>query len=277
MIAQSYVRGLRRRLAVAYNWVRSRAPQVCSVCSRQFESCQPLPDCHLKMLREAGWPYGFERFETLNIEEYMCPHCCAADRDRLCALYLNDYLTSQRRPLVIVDFAPTRPLSERIRRTIAIRGLGDSYRTADLYAEGVDDHVDITDLACYATGSVDLFLCSHVLEHVVDDRLAMRELQRILKPGGQGILLVPIVLGVEEVDEDPTVTDPTERWRRFGQNDHVRLYSRQEFLRRLHEAGFVVHELGIGHFGRRRFAEQAITKQSILYVAEKPYAACGCA
>src|SRR5271157_4940524 len=151
MIAQSYVRGLHRRLALAYDWVRSRSPHVCSVCSRQVETCLPLPDYHLKMLREAGWPYGFDRFETLNIQEYMCPHCCAADRDRLCALYLNEYLRSRRRPLVIVDFAPTRPLSAWFRRTIAVRGLGDSYRTADLYAEGVDDQVDITNLACYAS------------------------------------------------------------------------------------------------------------------------------
>ena len=174
---------------------------------------------------------------------------------------------------MVVDFAPSRPLSEWFRGTIAARGLGDHYRTADLYAEGVDDRVDITDLACYPTGSVDLFLCSHVLEHVVDDRLAMRELRRILKPGGQGILLVPIVLGLDEVDEDPAVTDPTERWRRFGQDDHVRLYSRREFRRRLRETGFAVRELGIGHFGRRQFAAQGITKQSILYVTEKRNAA----
>jgi len=242
---------------------------VCSVCGRAVDVFASLPESYFKTLQDAGWRYGFGRLEMLNIRRYICPHCGAADRDRLCALYLNDRLNSRKRPLAIVDFAPAKALSDFIRRTIASQGFGDNYRTADLYAEGVDDRVDITDLACYASDSVDLFLCSHVLEHVPDDRRAMRELHRILTPGGQGILLVPIVLGLEETDEDPEVTDPTERWRRFGQDDHVRLYAKRDFLKRLHETGFLVREWGIDQLGRWRFAEQAIAEQSVLYVVKK--------
>ena len=170
--------------------------------------------------------------------------------------------------MTIVQFAPAKTLTDYIRRAMTKRRLGDSYRTADLYAEGVDDRADIADLSCYATASVDLFLCSHVLEHVADDRRAMRELRRILRPGGRGMLLVPVVLGIQEIDEDPTLTDVRERWRRFAQDDHVRLYSKCGFVQRLQEAGFAVHQLGCAHFGQQRFAHYAIRQQSVLYVVE---------
>ncbi len=71
-----------------------------------------------------------------------------------------------------------------------------------------------------------------------EDRTAMRELCRVLRPGGTAILLVPMS-DRPTTDEDPSVTDPQERFRRFGQTDHVRLYGR-DYMDRLREAGFIV-------------------------------------
>ncbi len=124
-------------------------------------------------------------------------------------------------------------------------------------------------MGIYADGSIGFFICSHVLEHVADDRRALAELYRVLKPGRRGILVVPIVLTITEIDEDPTITDPAERWRRFGQDDHVRLYSKQGFLARVRDAGFVVHQLDRAFFGAETFARHGITQQSVLYVVEK--------
>jgi SAM-dependent methyltransferase len=169
----------------------------------------------------------------------------------------------------MVDFAPSAPLSDFIRREIARSGHNISYRTADAFAEGVDDKVDITELRSYQDGEFDFFICSHVLEHVRDDRKAIRELHRILRPGGKGILMVPIVLCVREIDEDPTVVDEGERWRRFGQFDHVRLYSKQGFIERVKAAGFLMHQLGQEFFGAKEFTRTGISAQSILYVVEK--------
>jgi predicted SAM-dependent methyltransferase len=144
-----------------------------------------------------------------------------------------------------------------------------SYVTADLFRQDVDDQVDIMDMNLYGDCSVDFFICSHVLEHVEDDRKAMRELYRVLKQGGQGILVVPIILTIDEIDEDPSVTDEAERWRRFGQFDHVRLYSKRGFLARVAEAGFTITELGLEHFGEETFREHAISNQSVLYIVKK--------
>jgi SAM-dependent methyltransferase len=78
-----------------------------------------------------------------------------------------------------------------------------------------------------------------VLEHVPDDRRAMRELHRILAPGGWAVLQTPVRSKLTRTDEDPSVTDPAERIRRFGQADHVRVYG-ADFEDRLRDAGFAV-------------------------------------
>jgi SAM-dependent methyltransferase len=169
----------------------------------------------------------------------------------------------------MVDFAPSEALSAFIRRLIKSSGKDVRYRTADLLAENVDDQVDIADLRSYENDQFDFFICSHVLEHVPDDRKALRELYRILKPGGRGILMVPIILSIDEIDEDPEVKDEGERWRRFGQFDHVRLYSKRGFLARVRHAGFAINELGKEFFDEELFRRTGISSQSVLYVVEK--------
>ncbi len=218
-----------------------------------------------------GYRYSVAEAETCNADKYSCPWCGAADRERLYALFLTDHLAGvgSRAETTIVDFAPSAPLSKFILRLTTGLPQKFCYRTADLFMEGVDDPIDIMDMPSYSDESVDFFICSHVLEHVDDDRRALRELYRILKVGGQGILMVPIVLTIEEIDEDPSVTDIAERWRRFGQWDHVRLYSKTGFLSRVQQVGFAVRQLGHEHFGKAKFKTYGITEQSVLYVVEK--------
>jgi predicted SAM-dependent methyltransferase len=104
--------------------------------------------------------------------------------------------------------------------------------------------------------SVDIIICNHLLEHVDDDRLAMRELYRILRPGGWGILLVPEDRSREKTYEDNSITDPKERTRLFGQYDHRRVYGR-DYDDRLRDAGFTVE--------RYAFARQLTEWERRLY------------
>lgn len=111
------------------------------------------------------------------------------------------------------------------------------YRTAEHGPEhGTDLVLDLQRLdlpdAC-----LDVVLCSHVLEHVPDDAAALRELRRVLRPGGWGVLQTP-VQGQHTVEEQPG-DDPVLRLTRFGQADHVRLYGR-DYADRLRAAGFDV-------------------------------------
>ena len=100
--------------------------------------------------------------------------------------------------------------------------------------------MDITDIQ-FPDGSFDVIICCHVLEHILDDQRAMVEICRILEPSnGWAILQVPVQSGLEKSIEDPSVTDPSERERIFGQSDHVRIYSESDYVSRLESAGFNV-------------------------------------
>ena len=79
----------------------------------------------------------------------------------------------------------------------------------------------------FAESTFDVVLCNHVLEHVDDDLKAMREIARVLKPGGYSILQVPFFSPVPETTiEDKSVTDARQREKEFGQDDHVRKFGK---------------------------------------------------
>ena len=99
--------------------------------------------------------------------------------------------------------------------------------------------MDITNIE-YPDNSFDVILCNHVLEHVPDDRKALREFHRVLSPGGLGMIQVPVT--DPATFEDFTITDPEERIRIFGQRDHVRRYG-PDVRARMEEAGFAVEEI----------------------------------
>jgi SAM-dependent methyltransferase len=96
---------------------------------------------------------------------------------------------------------------------------------------------DLTDIPL-ADSSVDNIICIHVLEHVEDDRKAMAEMYRVLKPGGLAFITVPI-LEDEPTREDPSITAPEERKRVFGERSHVRYYG-LDIRDRLESVGFNV-------------------------------------
>ncbi len=161
-----------------------------------------------------------------------CGVCGAVERDRLLYLFFTQETDLfDARPKRMLHVAP-EPLFTRLFRS---KDYID-YLSADLFDVGAMVKMDITDIQ-YPDNSFDAIYCSHVLEHVPDDRRAMREFYRVLKPGRWAVLQVPIT--AEATLEDPTITDPRERERLFGQHDHVRRYG-PDYAHRLAEAGFLV-------------------------------------
>jgi SAM-dependent methyltransferase len=112
------------------------------------------------------------------------------------------------------------------------------YVSVDLDSPLAMHRMDVTDLR-FETDRFDAVICFHVLEHVPDDRRAISELFRVLRPGGFAILEVPLSLAQESTIEDPAIRSPRERERLFAQRDHVRSYGR-DYLDRLGDAGFTV-------------------------------------
>lgn len=121
-------------------------------------------------------------------------------------------------------------------KSLFAKAAGVGYLTADLNGREVMEQMDITCIR-HRDASFDVIYCSHVLEHVSDDRRAIRELFRVLRSGGWAILNVPVI--ALHTFEDPSIIDPVERERFFGQSDHVRAYG-LDYCQRLEEAGFSV-------------------------------------
>lgn len=236
----------------------------CNICKKHFRGkFVPIDNYYIDSFKKSGYPYSFDDGETLNYKEYTCPFCQSLDRDRLYALFIDQYLKEDK-TYSLLDIAPSSVLKNYLNTKSNIK-----YRSADLSMVGVDDHIDIMDMHIYPDNKFDIFICSHVLEHVENDILAMGELRRILTFGGIGICMVPIVISLKAIDEDTTLTDENERWRRFGQNDHVRLYSKQGFIDRLLKSQFKVKQYRVNDFGLEQFNLMGISPKSVLYIVSK--------
>ena len=219
----------------------------------------PIDENFLKTLRRYNFQFE-NRFEMLNLREYTCPVCGSADRERAFALVMKKILDANKK-IRILDIAPRSCIGDFVKKNFPLA----DYKTADLFAPA-DYKIDITNMPEIESGSIDFFICSHVLEHVADDLQAMRELKRILSRNGCGIVVVPLDLTKTEIDEDINCTDIAERWRRFGQDDHLRAYSKAEFLRRLKVAGFTVEQYDKNFFGKKLMAENGLIESSAVYV-----------
>ncbi len=219
-------------------------------------------------------PYGYVEVR----KNALCPRCLALERHRLLWLWLSrktdllqdgtdprdsdgesvcrscgvlgpaaqvrsarqtvsPSLQPRQHDFKFLHIAPEVCLSKKIEKLFP----ADSYITADLESPLAKVHLDVQAIP-FPDGTFDVVFCNHVLEHVADDRLAMREMWRVVKPGGWGVMLSPVDGGRAATFEDDSITDPAERTRVFGQYDHRRVYGR-DYADRLRSAGWKVEEI----------------------------------
>jgi len=182
-----------------------------------------------------GW--HFRRMLPFGVSprpDAQCPRCGSLERHRLIWLYLKQCPELFPCSIRLLHVAP-EPVFCRI-----LRGLPNiDYVSIDIASPLAMMRADLVALPLY-DNCIDAILCIHVLEHIVDDRRAMRELFRVLRPGGWAILQTPLDLSLRATYEDASITTPEGRLRAYGQSDHVRCYGR-DYRDRLEAAGFVVH------------------------------------
>ena len=178
-------------------------------------------------------------------DRVQCPQCGSGVRHRLLVAALTHLAAVSQERLVrgkdVLHFAPERFLQSRIER------LAGKYVTADYFNQRRDLQLDISDMHPIADGEFDLLIACDVLEHVQDDRRAMREIFRVLRPGGFAILTVPQQDHLAVTFEDPSVTNPRDRERLFGQSDHLRIYG-DDFPQMLAAAGLEVTAIAAESF-----------------------------
>ncbi|MCD6331653.1 MAG: methyltransferase domain-containing protein [Bacteroidales bacterium] len=236
------------RLSLLFGWVIRpfyRGNRVfCPVCRSSFRQFLP---------------YGIQKRENV-----LCPSCLSLERHRLIWLYLeqkSDFFTAPGR---VLHVAPEQCFYKRFKKLDHI-----DYVTADLESPMADLHFDLHHIPLDEK-QFDWVICNHVLEHVADDRQVMKEILRVLKPGGRALLQVPLDYSYEITYEDPGITDPSEREIHFGQRDHLRVYG-CDYPERLREAGFTVYE---EYFLQELLPEQReryrLPEKEDIYLCQRP-------
>lgn len=235
----------------------------CIVCNRRIRKFFPFSTDIQRRAKSNGFGYDFKRMETLNYDQCNCPFCMSSDRERLYLIFLEKYLKEKDKKYSILDFAPSPAFANKI------RGSRHSYTSTDLFRKDVDIQMDICDMKEVDDNRFDFVICSHVLEHVPDPDKAMKEILRVLRPDGKAIIMVPLFWDVQSTLEDTAHNTDELRLRYYGQEDHVRLFSRTDFLNRIQSAGLRIAQFRPADFNPKTIKENKIANNSILYVCSK--------
>jgi SAM-dependent methyltransferase len=190
-----------------------------------------------------------------NRREARCPNCSSRERDRMFFLYLRDRgITISGKK--ILHFSPEPYLFRSLQNE-------EGYISGDIKkSKYAKYHVDMTDIK-YDDEHFDVIISNHILEHIPDDRKAMKESFRVLKKGGIGFFTVPVDMDRSETFEPPADM-PTEEVERICGWDHVRLYA-LDFADRLKEVGFNVET----YLPKGDDAEKCRLENQPLFIATK--------
>jgi SAM-dependent methyltransferase len=225
----------------------------CPFCSHSFRKFLPggLDFQVLKDQKVIGGGYRLNSF---------CPYCRSSDRERLVYLFIkHKRRLGTPRKIKLLHVAPEKNLYRTFQRIKNI-----DYITGDLNRRHAKIKMDIRNIK-FPDNHFDAIICNHVLEHIPEDRKAMSELYRVLKPKSWAILQVPISKTLKKTYEDPKISTPLQREKFFGQSDHVRIYAK-DYKQRLEKAGFRVEP---GKLDARTTRKYCLNKDEKVYFCKK--------
>jgi len=212
---KTFVKHLAWRSQAAILRIKGRPQGHCAACSNDVAAFLPFRSGSSgisPILQDLG-------LIGSNLDRFRCPHCGSTDRERHLLAYLESESTEFFRNKSILHFAPERA----IRKLILDEQPGE-YVMADLFPnDPAIVRMDITAIPFNAE-HFDIVIANHVLEHVSDDRLALQEIHRVLKPGGFAILQTPYSPGLPVTLDIPRIRSREARLLLYGQEDHVRLF-----------------------------------------------------
>lgn len=218
----------------------------CPVCKRSFRTFLS---------------YGSNVVHRPNV---LCPYDLTLERHRLMWIYLetkSNFFTAEK--LNVLHVAPEQCFHKTFKKQANL-----NYLTGDLLSPIADIHFDLHDIPL-EDNRFDVIFCNHVMEHVDDPNQCMRELYRVMAPGGWGILQVPVDRSRKETYEDPSITSPEEREKHFWQYDHVRLFG-LDYPDYLRNAGWEVEEyIPSEHIAADKIARYRLEEGEVLYIVHK--------
>ncbi|MEP7250989.1 MAG: methyltransferase domain-containing protein [Ginsengibacter sp.] len=179
---------------------------------------------------------AFAPFGNIERKNAWCPKCESLERHRLLSMYFKNKTNIYNTPVKVLHIAPEIAFFEHFKSKKNIE-----YHPADIYAHLYPKGTKYFDILNNDTPdeTYDVIICNHVFQYIEEDRKAMKELCRLMKAGGWGIMQVPYDKSRTVTYEDDSITDPLGRERAFGLKEHVRFYG-LDYGDRLREAGFNV-------------------------------------
>ena len=179
---------------------------------------------------------AFAPFGNIKRKNAWCPKCESLERHRLLSMYFKNKTDIYSKTLKVLHIAPEIAFFNHLN---AQKNL--DYNPVDIYPHLYPKGTKYLDLLNnkLPDNTFDVIICNHVFQYIEEDKKAMKELHRIMKHGGWGIMQVPYDKKRNITYEDASITDPLEREKAFGLKEHVRFYG-LDYGDRLREAGFDV-------------------------------------
>ncbi|MCG2613002.1 methyltransferase domain-containing protein [Terrimonas sp. NA20] len=172
-------------------------------------------------------------------ENVFCPNCLSKNRERLVKDVLDNFIHFQEKK--ILHFSPEKHLFRYLKPLSDITTI-DIFPGFYKYIDKKIIYGDATDLR-FADNSFDIVIANHILEHIPDDRKAMKEIHRVLLKGGVALLQCPWSVSLAKTIEDPSINDKAKQAELYGQADHVRIYTLEDYIERLKHSGFTVRTI----------------------------------
>jgi SAM-dependent methyltransferase len=192
-----------------------------------------------------------------------CPRCRSLPRGRLMA-YAAGAFGREIEGKTLLHIGPNRDEAGWVERACR----PGTYWRMDILSYPLINLVGDICKIPLESDSVDAVLIWHVLEHIPDDRTAMRELYRVVRPGGWVLMSVPIYpRGRRATEEDPAV--PRSRYQElYGHPDHVRGCG-LDYGDRFAEAGFRVEALQVDQLDEHERARFGLSPGQVAWYCAK--------
>ena len=232
----------------------------CNFCAVKYQKF--VPEYPSKKIAEALDKYKVIAGYGTNV---FCPNCLSKNRERLLRAVFDDTLSIENK--LILHFSPEKHLHQYLKKKATVT-------TVDLLPEfyrSIDKSIDFSDATHlkFENETFDVVVANHILEHIPEDLKAIKEINRVLKNRGFAILQVPYSENLKTTIEEPFINNPELQERLYGQKDHVRIYSLENYLERLRKGGFQPKVLT--PYLLKQYAKYAIQEKECVIIAYKQF------